>query len=97
MTYYDRQGKSISMKEWCTLLEDAKYKILARTNLPDGRWVSTVWLGLDHRFEEGTPLIFETMVFPKDSWAELDCNRYSSEEAALAGHEAMVGKWRKNP
>lgn len=93
--YYDREGKPISMREWCALLEDAKYKILRRTDLPDGSWVSTVWLGLDHRFEEGAPLIFETMVFPKGSWAELDCNRYNTEESALAGHEAMVEKWRK--
>jgi hypothetical protein len=67
--------------------------------LPSGYWVSTVWLGLDHRFGDGLPLIFETMVFPaKDgavtSWGELDSNRYSTEEEAVAGHNAMVEEWR---
>jgi hypothetical protein len=26
-------------------------------------WISTVFLGLDHQFQEGPPLLFETMVF----------------------------------
>jgi hypothetical protein len=26
-------------------------------------WVSTVFLGLNHRFSEGSPLLYETMIF----------------------------------
>lgn len=29
-----------------------------------------VWLGLDHRYGEGSPLIFETMVFPEQARQE---------------------------
>lgn len=35
---------------------------VAHTVLPDGSWVSTVFLGLDHSWE-GPPMIFESMVF----------------------------------
>lgn len=50
--------------------------------------VSTVWLGLDHRFGEGPPLIFESMVFggEYDGYAR----RYSTFEAAKEGHENIV-------
>lgn len=67
---------------------------VAETTLPNGRWVSTVWLGLDHQYGDGPPLIFETMVFPgKDDIGELDCERYSTEADALAGHAALCEKW----
>jgi hypothetical protein len=48
--------------------------------------VSTVFLGLDHRWakDEGDPLVFETMIFGgvNDQYQK----RYTSYEAAEAGH-----------
>lgn len=48
--------------------------------------VSTVFLGLDHQWGDGPPLIFETMIFGgehnEDQW------RYSTWEEAEAGHKA---------
>ena len=56
-------------------------------------WISTVHLGIDHSFGGGgPPVIFETMVF-RSRMSDLDCDRYSTEEQALAGHEAMTKKW----
>ena len=55
--------------------------------------VSTIFLGLDHSFGEGPPLIFETMVFPLGQWNEQDMDRYSTLKEAKAGHAAMVKKW----
>ncbi len=61
-------------------------------------WVSTVWLGLDHRFGgPGSPIIFETMSFSKHkppghedlTW------RYSIEAEARAGHERAVAMYRE--
>lgn len=41
-----------------------KNRRVALTELPNGGTVSTVFLGLDHRFSgDGPPLLFETMVF----------------------------------
>jgi len=50
--------------------------------------VSTVFLGLDHRYGEGPPLLFETMVFggPLDQEQE----RCSTWEEAEKMHAVMV-------
>ncbi len=87
--YYDRQGEPIDMIEWGKRLTDLEYKRVAYDELADGTIiVSTVWLGLDHNWGEGRPLIFETMVFggPNDQ----DQYRYSTEAEALAGHVERV-------
>ncbi len=52
--------------------------------------VSTVFLGLDHQYGDGPPLLFETMVFPKDSYSDLYCERYSTYDEAEAGHAKAV-------
>ncbi len=80
--------------EWAKLIEDSEYKRVAETTLPDGKWVSTVWLGLDHSFGGDKPLIFETMVFSrKDDENDLDYQRYSTLEEAQKGHEEIVKKY----
>lgn len=57
------------------------------------RRISTVFLGLDHSFG-GPPAWFETMVFPLDSHADMDCVRYATYAEAVAGHGRMVDRWR---
>jgi len=46
--------------------------------------ISTVFLGLDHSYGSGPPLLFETMIFggPHDQYQE----RYTTWEEAEAGH-----------
>lgn len=56
-------------------------------------WVSTVFLGLDHNFGEGPPLLFESMAFPdrdKDGYQDEMQERYYTWDEAIAGHKAMV-------
>lgn len=50
--------------------------------------VSTVFLGLDHQFGEGEPLLFETMIFggKHDEFQE----RYSTWEEAEEGHKRAL-------
>lgn len=94
MNYYFRDGTACPEEVWAKKLSDYKYKRVLETTLPDGTWVSTVWLGMDHGFGGGPPLIFETMVFPSmDNMQDKDCERYSTEAEAIAGHKAMVKKW----
>lgn len=50
--------------------------------------VSTVFLGLDHSFGRGKPLLFETMVFGGELDGEQD--RYHTWEEAEKGHKNMV-------
>ena len=96
--YYDRQGNPLKLMEWMKLFDDPKDRMakkrVTETTLADGKWISTVWLGLDHSFGAGPPLIFETMVFPaKGDMGDLDCERYSTEAEAQEGHARMVQKW----
>lgn len=94
--YYNKDGKKIEIMEWCELLENFNYKIIKRETLPNGKWISTVWIGLDSSFNGKKPLIFETMVFSKKGeWEELACERYSTLEEAEIGHEKMVKKFNK--
>lgn len=95
--YYLRSGEPCDMETWCELFENPKYKVVRQTELPNGFFVSTVWLGLDHNFYgRGPPLIFETMVFTsKAPMSEsLDQERYPSELEAREGHDEMVEKWK---
>jgi hypothetical protein len=94
MSYYDKNGIPMSLMDWAHKFEDVEYKRVARyQNL--FVLVSTVWLGLDHNFTGGTPLIFESMAFSRFG-ASIDCQRYSTLDEALKGHKAMVKKywWR---
>lgn len=85
--YYDIDGNPMTLQEWCTRYEHPEQKRVALTMIGDVK-VSTVWLGLDHRWGEGPPLIFETMIFggpfDESQW------RYTTKAAAEAGHQAIV-------
>jgi hypothetical protein len=63
--YYDRKGVRIAnLLAWAQMFEDLDYKIVKQQHLWWGGFLSTVWLGLDHRFaNDGPPLIFESMLF----------------------------------
>lgn len=57
--------------------------------------VSTVFLGIDHRFiGEGPPLLYETMVFVEELADEME--RYPTRAAAEAGHARMVARVQAN-
>lgn len=89
--FYDRKGQPMELMAWAREVE-AEGKHVGNDTI-DGQQVSTVWAGLNHRFGEGPPLIFETMIFggPHDQYQE----RYSTEEAALAGHERIEAALRE--
>jgi hypothetical protein len=98
--WFDRKGQPITDIEAVERqLRDPAYKRIDETTLPDGKWISTVWLGLNHRFGEGPPLIFETMVFDsQDNLESIEQERYSTEEDAIIGHQQMIAKYTKqNP
>jgi len=50
--------------------------------------VSTVFLGLDHGWMGGPPVLWETMGFVNGESLEQD--RYTSRTDAIAGHQRMV-------
>jgi hypothetical protein len=91
--YYGRDGQPITLEQMARLYDDPECRRVERTVLEDGRIISTVWLGIDHRYiaDDGQPLIFETMVFPsEDSGVDMHCERYGTEAEARAGHVRIV-------
>lgn len=76
--------------EWARWFEASIHvRAVAKTTVGDAR-VSTVFLGLDHRFDAGPPLLFETLVFDGPLDGEMD--RYSTWAEAQCGHDAMVAR-----
>jgi hypothetical protein len=96
--YYDMDGNPMSHEEWIAAYERTDERHVVQQFIGD-YWVSTTWLGLDHNWGDGPPLIFETMVFQavdKEviSWEDLLCERYSTEKEAIRGHMDIV-RWIK--
>lgn len=83
--YYDRDGRVITLMEWVHKFETDDEKIVQQTRGEDGTLVSTVWLGINHNWGKGPPLIFETMVFGGDHDGYQE--RHSTETEAIEGHE----------
>jgi len=82
----------IAWAQWC---ETASNRTVGLTDVTSEIRVSTVFLGMDHRFPgrpKGPPILFETLVFggPLDGQG----GRYVSWDDAEAGHKAMVRKVR---
>ncbi len=90
--YYVLKGKKAvpvgDVTEWAKQF-DGIDRIVAKTDIKNVR-ISTVFLGLDHQWGVGTPLIFETLVFGGKFDQEMD--RYSTWEEAEEGHKKMVTK-----
>lgn len=85
--YFDRQGRPMGLMEWARAFEKNENKIVLQEKIGNVM-ISTVWLGLDHQFGHGPPLIFETMIFGGDHDEEQW--RYSTEAEAMDGHRAAV-------
>lgn len=90
--YFNKSGERIDLFEWAELLENRTYAKVAQTRV-NGKYISTVWLGLDHGYGNNK-LIFETMVFNDvDMSDSLDQERYGTLNEAIRGHEEMVKKY----
>jgi hypothetical protein len=76
---------------WAEMMGRDANRTVGYTQITSEIMVSTIFLGLDHRYSgDGPPLLFETMVFGgplnESMW------RYSSWDDAEAGHRAAVRK-----
>ena len=89
----DEAGNPVAadLMTWARWFEDIAKRQLARTDLPDGGFVSTVFLGLDHGFGRGAPVLWESLAFDAEgSSCEETMRRYTSREEALMGHAEVV-------
>jgi hypothetical protein len=82
---------------WGRWFETADRHVARDADEATGILVSTVFLGLDHSFGSGRPLLFESLVFAdRDTvprhlkkW-DGHMDRYSTWAEAVAGHRAIV-------
>ena len=52
----------VDLMTWAEFFEDNNNRRVAKDTIGDAT-ISTVFLGIDHNFGEGEPLLFETMIF----------------------------------
>lgn len=72
--------------EWATVFaENPDMKNVAKDDI-DGHHISTVFLGLDHSWGDGPPVLFETMVFSGDADYDQFQDRYTTWDEAQLGH-----------
>ncbi len=91
----DESGQPIeetNLIKWAKWMENTKFNHHVADDSIGGVRVSTVFLGLDHAFSGGPPILWETQVFggPLDG----EMIRYSSRETALAGHVGLLAQVR---
>jgi hypothetical protein len=78
---------------WALWFEKAD-RVVAQTRTGSGILISTVFIGINHRFGPGPPLLFETMAF--DDYDEINAvvgleqRHYSTWAEAEEGHHQTV-------
>jgi hypothetical protein len=97
MSWYILEGdqtRQVSMAESAQWLETHRAeKRIDLTEVGDVE-VSTVFLGLDHGWDDGPPVLFETMTFGGGQDTNEWQWRYTTRAAAQAGHDAIVAALR---
>lgn len=84
-----REPKEVNdILEWARWIEKNENKVIKQTNLPNNILVSTVFLGINHAFMDGPPILFETMIFGGEH--NQYQNRYATYEEAEKGHEEAI-------
>lgn len=74
-----------NIEEWTRALESNR---LVKQETIGNIFVSTVFLGVNHQFGDGPPLVYETMTFGNDALSI--CERYSTRPEAIAGHAEVA-------
>lgn len=94
--YYvlDKNGtpRAVDATEWGAFFGDIDNRRVALDKV--GRVeVSTIFLGLDHGYGEGPPVLFESMIFGGKLDGEVQ--RYRTIDAARKGHAELVQAVKK--
>ena len=91
MNHYILEGrtpKQVSLMEWASWFETIGNRRIKLTKFSKNIKISTVFLGIDHNFYGGEPVLFETMIFGGDR--DEECIRYSSVDDSLKRHDKIV-------
>lgn len=105
--FFQRDGKPYGGEfrkrslQWAEDIGNPDLKFVKETELPNGKFVSTIWTGIDRSrgwMEDAPrPMIFETAVFErKNNFTELVTDHYSTEAEAIDGHEQLCDQWSRS-
>jgi hypothetical protein len=102
LNHFILEGKEIvptTLEIWAKWFEGNQDKKRVAQTVVGDLWISTVFLGLNHNYGEGPPILFETLVFKRKEnneidYCEIDGERYCTWEQAQAGHNDMVEKYK---
>lgn len=90
----------VDWETWAEWFEEWQWRVIAQTQIKNGPWVSTIFMGLDMSHGRAPePLLYETAVFGptteehRSSGPDLDGKRSSTYDEALRTHEALVERW----
>jgi hypothetical protein len=85
--------KTTDFTLWANQFENANARRVGLTKV--GKYeISTVFLGIDHSFNGGEPILFETMVFEPPSYSDIDMDRCSTYLEAEKMHAEFVEKYK---
>ena len=91
--YLDENGEAQFSYEPQNISPENKLRIVNQTRFQRGDYnifVSTVFIFVDHNhFDEGEPLLFETMVFINEQ-SDCFCKRFSTRKQAADFHEKFI-------
>ena len=92
--------KATDRNAWAKWFENIENRRVKVSKAGQGYYVSTVFLGIYHGWNEEEPLLFESMVFNDDIKVENDmCTRHRTYEEAIEGHHQILSnlekKWGK--
>lgn len=83
------------MQAWSLARKHLNLNLKEKIDYGGEEWlmVSSVYLGIDHAFGDGPPLLFETLVFAEDD--TIGPWRYSTQPAMVRGHGKLVQALRE--
>ncbi len=98
--YYVLDGRTPvpaqTLEAWARMFEDIEGRRVGWTVLTVEIAVSTVFLGFDHSFGGGPPVLFETMIFGLSADGEWGHqHRYATWDEAERGHDLAV-EWARS-
>lgn len=90
--YYILEGREIKpvpdVRTWGAFFNNNEARTVGRDVLDGEVTISTVFLGINHNWGDGPPVLFETMIFGGEhdeaQW------RYHTYDEAEAGHQRIV-------
>jgi hypothetical protein len=92
--YYGLRGKeiiSLSRDDSHQIIESFQSKRILRSELRSGHIISTVFLSIDHGYNQAEPVLFETMIFKDESdYKDLYCRRFTSYDEAFKAHLKLL-------